>query len=567
MINPMEEDQEVKHVCKFCSKSFPCGRSLGGHMRSHVTNASTENEEKVSAPTIRKLSSFNSNGGDTCEAGVNNGGYGLRENPKKTWRFTDSSEDTAVLDKFCKECGKGFHSWKALFGHMKCHSDRERVTQNNTFLDDQDSWTNNNNNGSHKMVLELESQSENEASAPNRRRRSKRRRTRYMDPSTSSISFVSEAEQEQEEVAMSLMMLSRDLSPWCGLNSVAESSGNNSMHFELEGPSLVPKVEGKRVISSGSEMAKKVTKPRDMKWEFGNSAASNLNSKGKKSSELLATECPENGFGVNKTKDIGNEFIRNGKDKKPELELDSQFEFEDNGTEFSNSKYTSIKAKLLDSEMKSSSLKSWANKTSEAEFSKSSHKRGKFECTTCNKIFQSYQALGGHRASHKKIKGCFASKNASSENSTELEADLSPDPTTESKLMKNNNTIDNNENVEEHEMVTTIGFDNEEDTVRGSKKSKGHECPICLKVFPSGQALGGHKRSHLAGGSESTRNCQSQTIVLEEATPEIRDFFDLNLPASTEEDSNSHNHAEPYRTWWVVGGNNKQEALVGLMSN
>ncbi|RDX77094.1 Zinc finger protein ZAT4, partial [Mucuna pruriens] len=530
----MEEDQEVKHVCKFCSKSFPCGRSLGGHMRSHVSNnVSTEAE---------KLSSFNGGGdmGTGSEGGANNGGggYGLRENPKKTWRFTDSSEDTTlVLDKLCKECGKGFHSWKALFGHMKCHS--ERVSQNNSLLEDQDSW-NDNVNASQKMMLD-DSHSDNEATAPNRRRRSKRRRTRYLAPSTSSVSFVSEAEQEQEEVAMSLIMLSRDVTPWCGLNSLPH---NNSLHFES--PSLASKVEGKRVVSNCSEMPKKVTKPRDMKWEFGNLDASNLNSKGKISSELLGAESPESGFGVNKT-------MNGKKDKKPEL--DSSSAFEDNGTdENSNNKYTSIKAKFLDSELKSSSLKRWvSNKAPEGELSKSSNKRGKFECTTCKKIFHSYQALGGHRASHKKIKGCFASRNESSENSTELEADLSPDPTTESKLLKN-------EYMEEYEMVSVTTT--EADTVRESKKGKGHECPICLKVFPSGQALGGHKRSHhLAGGSESARNCQSQTVVLEGAAPEIRDFFDLNLPASTEEEGNSHGHAEPYRPWWVVGGSHKQEAL------
>nr|KYP55759.1 Zinc finger protein 1 [Cajanus cajan] len=456
----MEEDQEVKHVCKFCSKSFPCGRSLGGHMRSHVTNVSTEAE---------KASSFNNGGGDMgtgSEGGGNNGGgggggYGLRENPKKTWRFTDSSEDTlVVLDKLCKECGKGFHSWKALFGHMKCHS--ERVSHNNSsLLEDQDSWNDNHNtNAEHEHKVVLDSHSDNEATAPNRRRRSKRRRTRYLAPSTSSVSLVSDAEQEQEEVAMSLMMLSRDVTPWCGLNS------GNSLHFES-----LSKTEGKRVVSYVSEMPKKVTKTR----EFGN--------------------------------------------------------------------------------------------FDEGELSKSNNKRGKFECTTCKKIFHSYQALGGHRASHKKIKGCFASRNESSENSTELEEHLSPDPTTtESKLLKN-------EYVEKHEMVTNTianGFDNEADTVRESKKVKGHECPICLKVFPSGQALGGHKRSHhLAGGSESARNFQSQTVTLEEAAPEIRDFFDLNLPASTEEEgtSHGHGHAESYRPWWLVGSSHKQEALVGLISN
>jgi len=505
-------------------------------MRSHVTNVSTE-AEKVSS--LNNNSSSNGGDRDTgimgSEGGTSNGGYGLRENPKKTWRFTDSIEDTLlVLDKLCKECGKGFPSWKALFGHMKCHS--ERVSQNNSsLLEDQDWWTEN-TNGSQKMVLD-DSHSDNEATAPNRRRRSKRRRTRYVAPSTSSVSFVSEAEQEQEEVAMSLMMLSRDVSPWCGLNS------DNSLHSES--PSLVQtnldsKVEGKRVVSNGS--GKKVTKPKDMKSEFCNLDASNLNSKG--------TESP-------------------GFDKKTELDTDSAFE--DNGIDDDrNSKYTSIKAKYLDSELKASSSKSWVkNKSPEAEVRKNSNKRGKFECTTCKKIFHSYQALGGHRASHKKIKGCFASRNESSENSTELEADLSPDPTTESKLLKN-------EYVEEHEMVTVTttttaaaGFDNEEEKERESKKVKGHECPICLKVFSSGQALGGHKRSHhLPSGSEIARNCQSQTVVLEEEAPEIRDFFDLNLPAaSTEEEGINHGHAEPYKPWWVVGGSHKQETLIGLISN
>ncbi|KAK7301492.1 hypothetical protein RJT34_12357 [Clitoria ternatea] len=561
-LNPMEEDQEVKHVCKFCSKSFPCGRSLGGHMRSHVTttttNFSNETEEKLVVAT-KKISFFNNGGGESAAGG---GGYGLRENPKKTWRLNGSSEDTLVLDKFCKECGKAFQSWKALFGHMKCHSEKEKVSQNNSsLLDDQDSWT------SQKVVCD--SQSDNEATAPNRRRRSKRRRTRYVTPPSSSVS---EAEMEQEEVAMSLMMLSRDVTPWCGLNSVAESSANNnSLHFDAPSSNLVSKVEGKRVISNGSEVGK-VTKPKDMKWEFGNSVASSLNFKGKQSSELLPFESTRNGFGVNKSKipvsNIG--FIKNGKEKKPELDFESAFEDNGIGTDSTTTttinKYTSIKAKFLDSEVKSSSLKNWANKTTEAELiSKSANKRGKFECTTCNKIFHSYQALGGHRASHKKIKGCFASRNESSENSTELEADLSPDQTTESKPMKSSNTV-NNEDVEEHEIV---GFGNEASTMRESKKSKGHECPICFRVFPSGQALGGHKRSHMAGGSsESTRKCQSQTVVVEEATPKIRDFFDLNLPASaTEEESNNHGHAEPYKSWWVVGGNHKQEALVGLMSN
>ncbi|KAI4343933.1 hypothetical protein L6164_011222 [Bauhinia variegata] len=561
----MEEDQEFKHVCKFCSKSFPCGRSLGGHMRSHVTNNSAETEEKLLTKKLSSLKNTGSNtakGGETGSDAGTNAGYDLRENRKRTWRVADSSEDTSLLDKFCKECGKGFQSWKALFGHMKCHSEKERVSNS---VEDQDSGT----NATQKLVMD--SQSDNEATVPNRRRRSKRR-TRYMAAApaaaTSSFSFAnpsssfSEVEQEQEEVAMSLIMLSRDMGPWGGRNSVAESSDNNSAYLETRSSlrtNLVRKIEGKRPISNSSEKVK-LTEQSE-KSEIGKLEPANPSPSGKKS-ELSR----KNRSKMNKAKVSIDGFMKTEKAMKSEPDYQSALEDSAdelgehmvNETELDLSKsgttknYSSIKRKLCGFESKSSCLKNMVNKDSEAEadLSRNSDKRGKFECTTCNKIFHSYQALGGHRASHRKIRGCFASRDESSENS--IETDVSPDPTTESKLMKNSDT----EDLIKHELgAAPFG---EADTVTESKKSKVHECPICLKVFPSGQALGGHKRSHLASGSEN-RNCQ--TLVLQEPVPEIRDFLDLNLPAATEEESTGH--VETYRTWWA-GGNHKHEALVDL---
>ncbi|GAA0142467.1 hypothetical protein Leryth_008626 [Lithospermum erythrorhizon] len=70
-----------------------------------------------------------------------------------------------------------------------------------------------------------------------------------------------------------------------------------------------------------------------------------------------------------------------------------------------------------------------------------------FECKTCNRQFSSFQALGGHRASHKKPK-------VSSELS--LQAHTPPPP----------------------------------------PKPKTHECSICGLEFSIGQALGGHMRRH-----------------------------------------------------------------------
>ncbi|KAL8465163.1 hypothetical protein ACS0TY_034600 [Phlomoides rotata] len=122
------------------------------------------------------------------------------------------------------------------------------------------------------------------------------------------------------------------------------------------------------------------------------------------------------------------------------------------------------------------------------QFGSETEKPTKFRCVICKKGFPSYQALGGHRASHKKFKGCCA-------------------PTNES------------------DQKIEMGIE--------GKKNKHHECPICFKVFPSGQALGGHKRSHIVADQSK----------IHKRTPQIRDFLDLNLPAPVEDD---------FKPWWIA---------------
>jgi hypothetical protein len=108
-------------------------------------------------------------------------------------------------------------------------------------------------------------------------------------------SSVSEDEKEQE-VAMSLIMLSRDVRPWCDINSIAEFSDNNNHDdnddnsLELDSPlaHLVSKIEvKKRVISNGSEFVKVTKKPK--KLDFSNI----VSSKGK-SLEIFADESEGN---------------------------------------------------------------------------------------------------------------------------------------------------------------------------------------------------------------------------------------------------------------------------------
>ncbi|KAK2436892.1 hypothetical protein QL285_021855 [Trifolium repens] len=63
-------------------------------------------------------------------------------------------------------------------------------------------------------------------------------------------------EEKEQEVAMSLIMLIRDVRPWCGINSIAEFSDNNNHDdnddnsLELESPltHLVSKIEVKKRV-------------------------------------------------------------------------------------------------------------------------------------------------------------------------------------------------------------------------------------------------------------------------------------------------------------------------------
>ncbi|GAB4860199.1 hypothetical protein Ancab_011679 [Ancistrocladus abbreviatus] len=87
-----------------------------------------------------------------------------------------------------------------------------------------------------------------------------------------------------------------------------------------------------------------------------------------------------------------------------------------------------------------------------------------FTCKTCNRKFTSFQALGGHRASHKKIK--------------------------------------------------LVGGDDISGGDSTPKKPKTHQCSICGVGFPIGQALGGHMRRHRAAiAAANSSSLQTPTVT------------------------------------------------------
>ncbi|KAI4385466.1 hypothetical protein MLD38_003488 [Melastoma candidum] len=115
-----------------------------------------------------------------------------------------------------------------------------------------------------------------------------------------------------------------------------------------------------------------------------------------------------------------------------------------------------------------------------------------FECKTCNRVFPSFQALGGHRASHKKPKFLPQPLMAESAMPALLDQDIHKEDVRSHKIT----ALPSPAPV--HLPGKAPVMHGISANVVGSNKQKVHECSICGLEFGSGQALGGHMRRHRA---------------------------------------------------------------------
>ncbi|XVF17539.1 hypothetical protein REPUB_Repub10bG0132100 [Reevesia pubescens] len=123
-----------------------------------------------------------------------------------------------------------------------------------------------------------------------------------------------------------------------------------------------------------------------------------------------------------------------------------------------------------------------------------------YKCKVCNKAFPSYQALGGHKTSHRKLVGGEVHLTTT----TTIATAVSAAAATTAMVAKNSPPVNN-------------------------QGGKPHMCSICYKTFSSGQALGGHKRCHYEAAGSGSDGVKSPS--------QSQRDFDLNLPVGPEETS------------------------------
>ncbi|XP_031406771.1 uncharacterized protein LOC116215268 [Punica granatum] len=202
---------EQRYCCRQCNLSFASGRVLGGHMKGHVAR------KKEQKRALRETTGKKPEASDPC-----GGGYGLRENPKKSWKASPLRMrgggrvstgaplgDVSVRPGLgnegkergpfsCRECGQVFGSLKSLSNHRRVHVQPEKFNHGRSDLEE-----------TLANVAPI---------CPIRRKRS--RRVFYSPPLSEDSncdeqppipSPVSETEQDVYELAFSLMLLSRGL--------------------------------------------------------------------------------------------------------------------------------------------------------------------------------------------------------------------------------------------------------------------------------------------------------------------------------------------------------------------
>ncbi|GMI67437.1 hypothetical protein HRI_000413000 [Hibiscus trionum] len=458
-------------------------------------------------------------------------GYGLRDNPKKSWKSLGSNGDdnastSSALEFQCKACGKEFESMKALFGHMRHHSAKERKEVNcqecGRKFKSLRALT------AHMRMHPLKS-------ITVKRKRSKR--LRYDNNGQNESSGFVEIDQDVEDAALCLIMLSRGVKNWTEFSCFGEScdnvdSGIKSFHQNngiLQSPfGYGDDFDSYPSASMNGFREKNMSESK----ELDSGILSEMGKNDESGFELYGTEIK--GRFSSEIMNLGSIEVEPRQDLMEGLEL--------NG--LGSTKSTSCKD-ACDSEPGGDASNKLIS-TLNSEMSDDSQNKNKYKCRICSKTFKSHQALGGHQTIHRKSNTCAVEPVEDHEKTNHISS--FPEIDDSCKLVK----VEYVESSVDQEM--------NEVTASEARVYKVHKCLICLKVFGSGQALGGHKRSHMSKDPGTSDKQPAEKLDLSHISSDV---IDLNLPVMHSEEVKGDTGFKSCR----LGTDCKSEALLSLVAN
>lgn len=145
-----------------------------------------------------------------------------------------------------------------------------------------------------------------------------------------------------------------------------------------------------------------------------------------------------------------------------------------------------------------------------------------YVCSSCNKGFGSYRALGGHRATHKNVKGCFANALEKKDRDQEDGRDSSI-----TQLELDHGTVMSKFEREKKEAGEKVIQGVAE---RLAMELDQYKCNICRKVFNSEKALSEHKTSPCDQKGK-------QTITNSPSSLDEKDCYAIDLNSSPPDES------------------------------